>query len=90
LREVRVPVQLWRAADDDQVPDAWNTALVRQQIRVDGHVIPAGGHFAFFPPCNAAIQKWAPQICASPKGFDRAAFHREFNGAVTEFFRKKL
>src|SRR5262249_27945745 len=27
LNAVHIPIQLWRAAQDDQVPDAWNTAL---------------------------------------------------------------
>jgi predicted dienelactone hydrolase len=29
-------------------------------------------------------------ICTSRPGFDRAAFHRDFNAAVTAFFAKEL
>jgi len=30
LKAVRIPIQLWRASNDEQVPDAWNTALIRR------------------------------------------------------------
>jgi predicted dienelactone hydrolase len=32
LKDVKVPVQLWRASNDEQVPDAWNTAVVREEL----------------------------------------------------------
>jgi len=32
LKDVRIPVQLWRASNDDQVPDAWNTALILKEL----------------------------------------------------------
>ena len=31
LNSVKIPIQLWRAANDDQVPDEWNTALLRNE-----------------------------------------------------------
>jgi predicted dienelactone hydrolase len=36
------------------------------------------------------LDRFAPEICRDPAGFDRAAFHREFNAAVVAFFRARL
>jgi predicted dienelactone hydrolase len=30
------------------------------------------------------------EICDDPPGFDRTAFHRDFNAAIVAFFRKQL
>lgn len=32
LKDVKIPIQLWRASNDDQVQDAWNTAVVLQEL----------------------------------------------------------
>jgi predicted dienelactone hydrolase len=92
LRGVNVPVQLWRAADDDQVPDQWNTAILRRELplRPEEHVIPSGGHFAFLPPCGDALAKAAPQICQDPPRFSRSVFHEEFNRLIVAFFERSL
>lgn len=47
-------------------------------------------HFDFLAPCPAELIKTAPTICTDRSGFDRAAFHREFNAEVLAFFRKHL
>jgi predicted dienelactone hydrolase len=90
LNSVKIPIQLWRAANDDQVPDEWNTALLRSELPTspEEHVVAGAGHFAFLPPCSQALAKQAPQICTDAPGFDRYAFHREFNRAVVVFFKK--
>jgi len=36
------------------------------------------------------VANLAPEGCRDPAGFDRAAFHREFNSAVVAFFKAKL
>jgi len=36
------------------------------------------------------MAKSAPDICADDPGFDRAAFHRDFNAQVLAFFRRQL
>lgn len=47
------------------------------------------GHFAFFL-CPPALVKERPELCADAPGFDRGAFHAEFNADVLAFFRKWL
>jgi predicted dienelactone hydrolase len=91
LRAVDVPVQLWRVIDDQQAPDAWNSRIVREGLprKPEEHVVRNAGHMAF-RPCSDGLAKVAPFVCQDPPGFDRGAFHQEFNRAVVAFFSKCL
>jgi len=92
LKDVKVPLQLWRASDDDQVPDAWNAAVIRQELPKipKEHEVNGAGHYAFLPPCSEALARQVPQICTDDPGFDRKSFHRDFDGVVIGFFQKAL
>jgi predicted dienelactone hydrolase len=92
LKDVNIPIQLWRAASDDQVPDAWNTAVIRQELPKppEEHVVTGAGHYAFLPPCSETLAKQAPQICTDDPRFDRHAFHGDFNREVVAFFNRAL
>ncbi len=92
LKGVKVPIQLWRASNDEQVPDAWNTAVIRQELpaRPEEHVVDGAGCSAFLPPCGEALANQVPQICSDGPEFDRKAFHREFNREVVAFFQRTL
>ncbi|HEY0832709.1 MAG TPA: hypothetical protein VGE72_02270 [Azospirillum sp.] len=89
LAEVTLPVQLWRGARDQIVTDA---DLVRQGLpnAPEDHLVPNADHFAFLPPCSRLLAVSAPEICQDPEGFDRSAFHAEFNRAVVGFFGRHL
>ncbi len=88
LRGVTVPVQLWRAANDSQAPDAWNSAIVRDGLpsTTETHIVPLADHFSFLPPCSDALKQVAASICSDAPDFDRAAFHEDFNRRVVAFF----
>jgi len=92
LSRVRVPVQLWRAADDRHQPDPYYEEAVRADLPLapDYHVVANAGHYDFLPPCNARLSKKMPDVCNSQPGFDRAAFHELFNADVVRFFEAKL
>lgn len=92
LQEVKIPIQLWRAVDDEQVPDEWNTALLRKELQAtpEEHVVPRAGHYVFLAPCSDLMAKQVPHICIDAPGFDREAFHRDFNRDVLAFFSKHL
>ena len=92
LRGVSVPIQLWRVENDSQAPDAWNGAVVRDNLKVhpDSHLVQGADHFVFLAPCSETLAAAAPQICQDPAGFDRAAFHRAFDQSVVDFFTTKL
>ena len=92
LKHVTIPVQLWRAAEDAQAPDAWNSAVVRNGLPVtpDLHTVSNANHYAFLPPCSEALKQVASSICTDEPGFDRASFHKQFNQKMVSFFSQIL
>jgi predicted dienelactone hydrolase len=92
LKNVKVPVQLWRADDDVMLPHPRYAEAVRLALpeTPDYHVVPNAGHFDFLVPCSGALASVAPAICTSAVGFDRAAFHASFDAAVLGFFNTTL
>lgn len=89
LSNVKMPVQLWAGSSDETVPLATNAGLLRNLLgqRAELHVVPGVVHFSFLMPCGPLGPR---QLCQDPKGFDRAAFHRQFNSEVVMFFEAKL
>jgi predicted dienelactone hydrolase len=92
LKNVRIPIQLWRAADDTHQPNPWYDEAVRLALpqAPEYHVVPGAGHFDFLPPCGPRLASRAPLICSDRLGFDRAAFLTEFNRDIVTFFRRSL
>jgi predicted dienelactone hydrolase len=92
LKNVKVPVQLWRAENDVIVPHPRYAEAVRLALpeAPDYHVVPHAGHYDFLAPCSEALASLAPAICTSSAGFDRAAFHVGFDSEVVKFFEKTL
>jgi predicted dienelactone hydrolase len=92
LRNVKVPLQLWRADNDAVLPHPRYAEAVRLALpeAPDYRVVPNAGHFDFLVPCSNALASIAPPICTSADGFDRAAFHANFNAAVVSFLSKAL
>jgi predicted dienelactone hydrolase len=92
LANIKAPMQLWRGDDDEILPHPRHAQNVYDGLptKPEYHVVPHAGHFAFLAPCTPALERVAPEICRDPEGFDRAAFHREFNAAVVDFFKAKL
>lgn len=90
LAGVKIPVQLWRAAEDKILPAPFYADAVKAALPAtpEFHDVPGAGHFDFLAPC--ADPKLAPQICTSSDGFDRSAFHVRFNQDIVSFFRKHL
>jgi predicted dienelactone hydrolase len=92
LANVRMPVQLWRAAEDEILPNPDYAEAVRQALPrpPEFHLVENAGHFEFLPPCPDEMARKNPQICKSRPGFDRAAFHDDLNRDVVAFFRRTL
>jgi predicted dienelactone hydrolase len=92
LADITVPIQLWRGELDQVLPHPQHAQNVYDGLptKPEYHVVPNAGHFVFMPPCTPVIESAAPEACRDPPGFDRAAFHREFNAAVVAFFKDKL
>lgn len=89
LSDVKVPVQLWAGSDDETVPPATNAVLLRNHLgrQAEMRLVPGAVHFSFLMPCGPLGPR---EICQDPEGFDRAAFHREFNADVARFFQVNL
>ena len=92
LAGVTVPVQLWQAEDDRIAVARWSTDMIKANLRSlpATHIVPLAGHFAFLAPCSPDLATAAPEICSDLLGFDRTAFHRDFNAAIVACFHKQL
>lgn len=92
LAAVQAPVQLWRAEDDRILPHPFYADAVRVALpnAPDMHVVAGAGHFDFLAPCSPALAAIQPVICTSASGFDRSAFHADFNNKVVRFFQEQL
>lgn len=92
LAKVTVPVQLWQADGDEVLPAPFNVEPVRDRLgrAPEYHLVAGARHFDFLPPCSDVLKAEIPVLCQSQPGFDRAAFHREFNREVVRFFRDSL
>jgi predicted dienelactone hydrolase len=89
LSKVTVPVQLWRAEWDTLLPQPYYAEVVHGLLpKAEYRVAPRAEHFDFMAPCTDALTRAAPMICVD--NLDRAAFHKTFNAAVVDFFRKTL
>jgi predicted dienelactone hydrolase len=89
LAAVNMPVQLWRADDDQILPAPEYADAVKRALpkRPEFHTVPKAGHFDFLAPCETPL---LPQLCKSAPHFDRTAFHAKFNANVVRFFKAKL
>jgi predicted dienelactone hydrolase len=92
FRNVSVPVQLWGSerGGDGVAPESVRDIAGWLPMKPDFHVPPNSQHFDFLAPCSADLAKKAPAICVDAEGFDRAAFHKEFDTDVVAFFLKHL
>lgn len=89
LSGVKIPVQLWAGSDDETVPPATNAGLLHNLLgqKAEMHIVPGAAHFSFLMPCGLLGPR---ELCQDPSGFDRPAFHREFNADVVRFFEVRL
>jgi predicted dienelactone hydrolase len=92
LKDVIVPIQLWRAADDHILPNPDYAEAVHLALpdAHEYHVVENADHFDFLAPCTDILRQVAPVICVSRPGFDRTAFHQTFNAELVRFFGEKL
>jgi predicted dienelactone hydrolase len=92
LADLTIPIMLWRSAlgGDGVTPDAVDALEVLLPARPDYRIVPNSAHFSFIAPCAPQLAEAAPILCTDPPGFNRKAFHDEFNGAAVAFFRARL
>lgn len=88
---IKVPVQLWASELGGDGVFLKDVAPLDTNLSAphEFHVVRNAGHFAFLL-CPPALAQIVPDACAEHNGFDRAAFHQEFNAAVVKFLRENL
>jgi len=89
---VGIPVQLWASEHGGDGVLPHSVDIVDRGLRSthEYHVVSNAVHFSFLAPCSPALAKAVPQICTDATGFDRVAFHRQFNADVLAFFQRQL
>lgn len=93
LKNIKVPMQLWTSEQGGQGVRPQDGPVLAKNIpsRPEFHPVPNSTHMSFIFPCSEAFAKTVPAfICSDPPGFDRAAFHRNFNRQMLAFFRREL
>jgi predicted dienelactone hydrolase len=91
LAGIQIPLLIWRSELGGGGVDPKNSALTANRLpgKPEIHVVPAG-HYAFLPPCSPQFAANLPRFCTDPPGFDRTAFHRDFDASIVRFFREHL
>lgn len=93
---LNVPIQLWASEFGGDGVTRDDAATVERVLstklgaKPELHTVANAGHFAFLPPCSPDQTRVVAQVCADPEGFDREAFHVQFDQQVVTFFRKHL
>ena len=88
---VKVPTQLWASerGGDGVTPESVAAVDKSLTAKHEYHVVPNSAHFAFLL-CSPAMAKNRPELCTDAPGFDRVAFHKQFNADALAFFRTHL
>ncbi len=91
LADIHIPLLIWRSELGGAGVDPKNSAHTADSLpgKPEVRIVPAG-HFAFLPPCTPQFAANLPRLCTDPPGFDRTAFHRDFNAGIIGFFREHL
>jgi predicted dienelactone hydrolase len=89
---VKVPVQLWNTEHGGDGVEPHDVAAVDKSLPAahEYHFVSNAGHFVFLAPCPADLTARRPELCTDPPGFDRVAFHKQFDADVLAFFRAHL
>jgi predicted dienelactone hydrolase len=92
LKNVAVPLQLWASEQGGRGASAEATAKIGDALtsKTNVNIVRNAAHFVFLAPCSADAVKSEAEFCADGAGFDRAAFHKQFNADLVAFFRQRL
>ena len=92
LKNVSVPVQLWSSERGGRGASAEATTKIGEALpsKTSANIVRNAAHFVFLAPCAADALKSESEFCADGAGFDRTAFHKQFNADLVAFFRQRL
>ena len=91
LASIGTPVQLWASELGGDGVSLRDVAPLDMNLpaRHEFHVVRNAGHFAFVL-CPPDLAQANPEVCTDRSGFDRVAFHEEFNAAAVKFLQDNL
>ncbi|MEM5345026.1 alpha/beta hydrolase family protein [Paraburkholderia azotifigens] len=92
LKNVKAPIQLWASefGGDGVLPRNALAPANTLPHKPEYHLVSDAAHFAFLAPCPSAVGNDAPALCVDANGFDRTAFHKQFDERALEFFQTSL
>jgi predicted dienelactone hydrolase len=92
VKDIKAPIQLWASqfGGDGVLPETVPALAAALARKPEFHLVAGSSHFAFLAPCSAELAKDVPRICADAEGFDRIAFHKEFNQKALAFLQAEL
>ncbi len=92
LKDVKVPVRLYAAAEDRVLPPADHADHIRDSLpsKPEYTRVPKAGHFVFLAECEPNAVKARPQLCVDPPGVDRRKLHQQLADEAASFFRRAL
>ncbi|NVJ23594.1 hypothetical protein HUW62_20420 [Myxococcus sp. AM011] len=92
LKDVKVPVRLYSAEQDEVLDGAAQAIRVRDALPQPPEYtqVPKAGHFVFLAPCRPEMAKHTPEICVDPPGVDRVKLHRQLGQDAERFFSRTL
>ena len=92
LAAIKPPVFLWASERGGAGVTPEDVARVASALPPERlyRMEPNTGHFAFLAPCSPGRARTTPELCVDAPGFDREAFHKEFNAATAAFFKSRL
>jgi predicted dienelactone hydrolase len=93
LKNVHAPIQLWSSELGGMGVRPQEVSAIAANLpeKPEFHRAAGATHLSFDCPCSEEAKKASHTIvCVDPPGFDRVAFHRQFNAEVAEFFRNHL
>ena len=90
--DVKIPVQLWASefGGDGVMPHSVDIVDKNLPSKHEYRVVANAGHFSFLVPCPPEMAAQIPYLCKDAPGFDRVAFHTQFNAEALAFFRAQL
>jgi predicted dienelactone hydrolase len=91
MAPLKAPVQLWASerGGSGLLPHEVAALDANLPARHDYRVVSNAWHFDFLL-CPPALVEERSEVCEDAPGFDRVAFHKEFNAAVTRFLQENL
>ncbi|UHS61847.1 dienelactone hydrolase family protein [Agrobacterium vaccinii] len=91
VKDVTIPLQLWGSqlggGGGASPKDVATLARVLPE-KPDVRIVPNAVHMSFLTMCP--IGRESSDACKDAPGFDRTAFHRQFNAEVVAFFQRHL